>query len=247
MNNKNTLKDLSTILTAGIFFSYIIGYLVVTGYMSNYDIINDDLLNLNFLKAGLVFLIVLVPPLLIIHHGIYKHEEFQKLNYKHFLLLLAHLIVMLIVFVFLSMITDALTPNFNLLLGIIGIIISICIAYYLVYKFLSWVGFKEFNFGHFTAHLIWICLLSYFFGSHLYRDLPNSFKGGFPNSTSILCKVESREYLNSIGFNFNDSTFSDSVDILYSSNDKLLISKKAKYYFLSKDLFNGFKTLNRKK
>lgn len=244
MEDKNALKDFSIILTAGIFFTYIIGYLVVTGYLSNYEVINDDLLNLNFLKAGLVYLIILIPPLLIIHPSIYNYTELREFNSKRIILLLLNLFILLILFVFLSMVIERTALNLKLLFYIIALILIICIVYFLVFKALSWAETKEFNFIHLTAHLIWICLLSYIFGSHLYGDLPKSFKGGFPDSTYILCKKETINYLNNIGFDFDSTNFSDKVVIFYSSNDKLLIKEKNEYYFLSKELFNGFKTLN---
>ncbi len=95
--------------------------------------------------------------------------------------------------------------------------------------------------GYFIAHLFWSCIIAYYFGTHIYGQLPYSFKGGFTGSTFIICKDSSKNYLKEIGFNFNDSTYTDSVSILYSSNDKFLILKEKEIYFLSKDLFNGFK------
>ena len=100
---------------------------------------------------------------------------------------------------------------------------------------------KKFNLGYLLANLFWSCIIAYYFGSHIYGHLPDSFKGGYTGSTFIICKEESRSYLNKIGFNFNNTTFMDTVEILYSSNDKLLMLKKKECYFLSKNLFNGFK------
>ena len=80
MDKKETIKDLASYMTVGIFFSYIIGYLVVTGFLTDHNIFNDDLLNINFLKTGIVFLLVLVPILFIIVSETYNYlEVFSKI------------------------------------------------------------------------------------------------------------------------------------------------------------------------
>ena len=248
MEDKNALKDLSTILTTGIFFTYIIGYLVVTGFLSKYEIFNDDLLNLNFLRAGFVFLMILVPILLIIHSNFYKHIEDQKQGFVYHKFIFKK-ILKTIALSLLS--TTFLLPlfinykNFNYnVLYLYGIAVAICVFSYLVFIAFYFIKVKKLSLGYFISILIWLCLASYFFGSHVFEDLPKSFKGGFPDSTYILCKKETINYLNNIGFNFDSTNFSDKVVIFYSSNNKLLIKEKNGYYFLSKELFNGFKTLN---
>ena len=249
MDKKDNIKDLSTTITVGIFFSYIIGYLVVTGFLSNFKVFNDDLLNLNFLKAGFVFLIIIVPILLIIYSNLYSQIDEQKISFQYFLVLFKKLIKtiafsLLYIIVLSLFFIDFNKSNYNLLVYLYGITVATCVFSFI---FLFFLGVKKFSWGNLISHLIWVCLVSYFFGTHVYKDLPKSFKGGFPNKTLILCKEESKDYLNRIGFNFNDSTFTDSVLIYYSSNDKLLISKnKNEFYFLSKNLFNGFKNINKK-
>ncbi len=42
MDKKEPIKDLASYITAGIFVSYIIGYLVVTGFLTSYNIFNED-------------------------------------------------------------------------------------------------------------------------------------------------------------------------------------------------------------
>lgn len=244
MDNKEIIKEITSYMTGGIFFSYIIGYLVVTGFLSYYKIFNDDLLNLNFLKAGLVFLMIIIPILLIVHLFFYN---IRKRNKKGFLslsiLVFLYLLFLFVIFtafnkwnldIFLSL----------LLFTIFTMLISLAILYFFNCKRLSFVNLKTYLI--LTSFLIFICLASYFFGSHYYKDLPASFKGGFPDSTVIICKEKATKYLKDIGFNFNDTTFIDTVEILYSSSDKLLIDRKSEVYFLSKDLFNGYKRINKK-
>lgn len=220
---------------------------MVTGFLSNYKIFNDDLLNLNFLKAGLVFLMIIIPILLIIHLFFYNISYGEKRNKKEFISP-SILIVLYLGFLFVVF-TDFNKWNLDVFLSLIFFIILTLGASLAILFFFN---IKKLNFGYLktplilTAFLIFICLASYFFGSHVYKDLPPSFKGGFPNSTIIICKGESVDYLNNIGFNFNETSFVDTVEILYSSNDKLLIGKKKEIYFLSKDLFSGYKHIIKK-
>lgn len=266
MNNKEYIKDLSTTLTVGIILTYILGYLVVTGFLSNYGIFNDDLLNLNFLKSGLVFLIALVPILFIIN---YKNKSYAEvfsevilyvvglsllfIDFKilNFILYLAYIVLYyffmkkqkVLYFVLISILPLTLliilSIKYSYLFDLYKTIFFTCLFSIVILFVLK---IKKFGVEYFVANIIFICLVSYYFGSHVYEHLPPSFKGGFPNSTFIMCKEESKSYLNNIGFDFNDTTFSDNVTIYYSSNDKLLILKNDNYFFLSKDLFYGFKT-----
>ena len=53
MADKQSLKDFSIFLPIITLIIYIFGYLIISGYLSNYNVVNDDILNLNLLKAGL--------------------------------------------------------------------------------------------------------------------------------------------------------------------------------------------------
>ena len=196
MENKENIKEITSYITGGIFFSYIIGYLVVTGFLSNYKIFNDDLLNLNFLKAGLVFLMIIVPLLFITYLFFYNISYGEKRNKKEFLSP-SILIVLYLVFLFLIF-TDFNKWNLNVFLSllffiILTLVISFAILLFFNTKKLSFVYLKTYLI--LTSFLIFICLASYFFGSHIYKDLPISFKGGFPDSTLIICKKEKIKYL----------------------------------------------------
>ena len=275
MDKKETIKDLTSYMTVGIFFSYIIGYLVVTGFLTDRKIFNDDLLNINFLKTGIVFLLVIVPLLFIIVSNTYNYiEVFSKIILYVVAISLLFIEFKIIYFVLilppyllLSYFSMKYKNRYKKILWSFNIIVligpvTLAINYkflwdlYLIIVLTSIFTFvilfmykiKKFDLGYFIANLFWSCIIAYYFGSHIYGHLPDSFKGGFTSSTFLICKKESKAYLNNIGFNFNNTTFTDSVEILYSSNDKLLIAKnKNEFYFLSKNLFNGFKTLDNKK
>jgi hypothetical protein len=67
MADKESLKDFSIFLPIVTLIIYIFGYLIISGYLSNYNVVNDDILNLNFLKAGLLFVILLIPILITVY------------------------------------------------------------------------------------------------------------------------------------------------------------------------------------
>jgi hypothetical protein len=67
MADKESLKDFSILLPIVTLIIYIFGYLIISGYLSNYNVVNDDILNLNFLKAGLLFVILLIPILITVY------------------------------------------------------------------------------------------------------------------------------------------------------------------------------------
>lgn len=268
MDKQENIKELASYMTVGIFFSYILGYLVVTGFLTSYKIFNDDLLNINFLKTGIVFLLVLVPLLIIIVSKTYNYKELLS-KIILYIVAISLLFITWNPYLFLILIPYLLLCHFSIkyknnykkilwFLTTIGIIGPVILAVY--FKFLwdlyliilltsvfslmmlYWFKIQKFGLGYFIAHLFWTCIIAYYFGFQIYGHLPDSFKGGYSGTTYIICKEKSKPYLKNIGFNFDSTTFMDNVKILYSSNDKLLISKNDTTYFLSKNLFNGFKS-----
>lgn len=271
MDKEESIKELTSYMTVGIFLSYLIGYLVVTGFLTNHNIYNDDLLNINFLKTGIVFLLVLVPILFIIVSETDVYSEvlskailyvvaisllFIEFRVIYFLILPPYLLLYYFTLKYKIRYGKIIwTFNIIALIGPIILALSynflwnlyllIVLTFIFTFVILLLFRIKKFGFGYFIAHLFWGCIIAYYFGTHIYANLPYSFKGGYSGSTLIICKEESKVYLNNIGFSFNETTFEDTVEILYSSNDKFLISKgKNESYFLSKSLFNGFKRIN---
>ena len=197
-----------------------------------------EVFSIIFLYAiALSILFIEFKPLYFIDYFLYLILYFlfikDKNAYKKFIF---SIILPLILLVILSF-------NYEYLLSLYLLIITLLVFSFVlfVFRYLFKINKPTFGYLYFIAQLFWSCIIAFYFGTHIYGDLPKSFKGGFPESTSIICKKESRKYLNKLGFNFNDSTYVDNVEILYSSNDKLLICREKEIYFLSKDLFNGFK------
>ena len=289
MADKQSLKDFSIFLPIITLIIYIFGYLIISGYLSNYNVVNDDILNLNLLKAGLLFVILLIPILIIVYLNYKEPTDNLIKAFKYLPTLLINIftyILWISLFIidfnklkgwerpafFIGFILDnlfyllatsyACRDKSRFFKFIIQIIIPVIIILYLGIKYsylgylygiiiatsivfilvLGLIGDKKYNWGHFSILFIWVCFTSYIFGLKVYKNIPNYFGGGFPYKTLIISKPNENVYLKNIGFDFNDSTFIDSVDILYVSSDKYLISKNEQIFFISKDLFNGFIT-----
>ncbi len=74
-----TTKDSITYLPVVTILVYICGYLIITGFLSNFNVINDEFVSINFIKSGILFSVILIPICIILYLN-YKNptDDFLK-------------------------------------------------------------------------------------------------------------------------------------------------------------------------
>lgn len=76
---------------------YLVGYSTISGYLSKYHIVSIDLLNIQYIKAGLSFLLVILPSHLIIYFGYEKPTDNFSISKQEYPKLFGYMMVYVII------------------------------------------------------------------------------------------------------------------------------------------------------
>jgi hypothetical protein len=65
--DKEKIKEYARILPLLTLCIYVIGFVIINGYLFKYSLVNDEFINTSFLKTGLIFTILFAPILIILY------------------------------------------------------------------------------------------------------------------------------------------------------------------------------------
>ena len=72
---KDRLKDFASIIPVFTVLVYALGFVIINGYLSQYNLVLDDLVNSNYIKSGLSFLILTIPILFVLYLNFDKPSD----------------------------------------------------------------------------------------------------------------------------------------------------------------------------
>jgi hypothetical protein len=91
------LKDIVNIIPLLTIIVYCLGFVIISGYFSQFGLTNDDFFNFAFIKTGLLFLLLIIPILLVLYLNFEKPTDNLLEAKKYYPMLLVNTLTYLLV------------------------------------------------------------------------------------------------------------------------------------------------------
>jgi hypothetical protein len=122
--NKEKLKDFVSLIPLFALMVYGLGFVIISGYLSQYNLVIDDLVNSTYIKAGIAFSILTVPIFLVLYLNFDEPTDNLLIAKKYYPTFLVNILTYLLVITFFIVDSKKLT-NIERLLFILGLSIDV--------------------------------------------------------------------------------------------------------------------------